>query len=66
MPQYSYSCQECEFEMEVTCKMSEMEKFVPTCPRHGDMKRNIVNNNKHVDHTEYRKGFYNSKETQWR
>jgi hypothetical protein len=63
MPEYRFSCTSCEEETTIVCKMSQKRTDWPQCPLHGDsMKYNYDNTNPHVDHTDSRKGFHNSKE----
>ena len=62
---YQYSCPTCGTVREVEAKMSEIDSLVVECPEHGDMVRDIVNNNKHLDNTETRKGYHNSNEGGW-
>ena len=62
MPIYDYTCDTCGLTAEVTCKMSERDDLVPECKGHGPMTRQITNNQKHVDNTDTRKGYFNSKE----
>ena len=64
MPTYNFKCDQpdCKEDAEVTCKMSAKRLNWPICPEHGDMAFVYNNTNKHVDHTESRKGFHNSSE----
>lgn len=59
---YDYKCNTCGATESVECKMSERDDNVPECPEHGDMTRLITNKQRHVDNTDTRKGYFNSKE----
>lgn len=64
MPTYNFKCDQldCKETAEVVCKMSQKRAKWPQCSEHGDMLFVYNNTNKHVDHTDTRKGFFNSHE----
>ena len=62
-PTYDFLCPTCQHKVELTCKQSEKRLKWPQCSNdHGDMEYVYNNTNKHVDHTDTRKGYHNGNE----